>query len=261
MSVCSSTLGSSVRPRKQSSVRNRPTPSTGPSAAWRAEAPSPTFAISFTGVPSVVTAGPDHDAAAARASRSASTREAASSSGWGSTVPAAPSTSTVVPSASSVTPAAPTTQGNPSWRAMIAVCDVGPPRSVTSASTRLGSRPAVSAGARSAATRTLGRDGVGTPGSGTPTSRAVTRVPMSRRSVTRSAMRPPIWVNSAANWSTDPSTAATRPEPFLTRPLTAERSPRSLASVAVAVRTSAASPVAPCARSCSPATAASTAAS
>ena len=73
---------------------------------------------------------------------------------------------------------------------MIAVWLVGPPRSVTSAMTSSGSRPAVSAGARSSATSTEGSAGVGTPGSGSPTRWATRRSSMSRRSVTRSAIRP-----------------------------------------------------------------------
>ena len=60
-----------------------------------------------------------------------------------------------------MTPAAPTTHGMPSWRAMIAVWLVAPPRSVTSAVTSAGSRPEVSLGARSSATRIDGSLGVG----------------------------------------------------------------------------------------------------
>ena len=41
----------------------------------------------------------------------------------------------------SIAPAVPTTQGMPSWRAMIAVWLVGPPRSVTSATTSAGVEP------------------------------------------------------------------------------------------------------------------------
>ena len=63
-------------------------------------------------------------------------------------------------------PAAPTTHGMPSWRAMIAVWLVAPPRSVTSAVTSSGSSPEVSLGARSSATRIDGSVGVGTPGGG-----------------------------------------------------------------------------------------------
>ena len=68
-----------------------------------------------------------------------------------------PSTRRRVPALISITPAVPTTQGMPSWRAMIAVWLVGPPRSVTSASTTRGSRVAVSEGARSSASRTPAR--------------------------------------------------------------------------------------------------------
>ncbi len=41
----------------------------------------------------------------------------------------------------------------------------------------------------------------GMPGSGSPRSSATTRSRMSRRSVTRSAMRPPIFSNMATNCS------------------------------------------------------------
>ena len=54
-----------------------------------------------------------------------------------------------------------TTQGIPSWRAMIAVWLVGPPSVVAMPTTSAGSSPAVSAGARSSATRTDGSSGIG----------------------------------------------------------------------------------------------------
>ena len=114
---------------------------------------------------------------------------------------------------SSMTPAAPTTHGMPSWRAMIAVWLVAPPRSVTRAVTSSGSRPEVSLGARSSATSTDGSLGVGTPGGGSPTRWAITRRSMSRRSVTRSAIRPPMLVKIETNCSTAPCTAATGPCP------------------------------------------------
>ena len=56
---------------------------------------------------------------------------------------------------------------------MIAVWLVGPPSVVASATTRAGSRPAVSAGARSSAHRIDGTSGSGTPGSGSPLSSAM----------------------------------------------------------------------------------------
>ena len=104
-------------------------------------------------------------------------------------VPAEPSTSTVVPASISLSPAAATTHGILSCRAMIDVCEVGPPNSVTMARTDRASRPAVSAGARSAAARTEGSVKSGTPGSGCPVSSASMRARMSLRSVTRSAWR------------------------------------------------------------------------
>ena len=139
-------------------------------------------------------------------------------------------------------PAAPTTHGMPSWRAMIAVWLVAPPRSVTSAVTRAGSRPEVSLGARSSATRIDGSLGVGTPGAGSPTRCATTRRSMSRRSVTRSAIRPPMLVKIVTNWSTAPWTAATGPCPACRFLFTAPRRPLSRASPALAVSTSAAAP-------------------
>ncbi len=51
---------------------------------------------------------------------------------------------------------------------MIAVWLVGPPSVVARATTSDGSRPAVSAGARSSAHRIDGTSGTGTPGSGSP---------------------------------------------------------------------------------------------
>ncbi len=139
-------------------------------------------------------------------------------------------------------PAAPTTHGMPSWRAMIAVWLVAPPRSVTSAVTRAGSRPEVSLGARSSATRIDGSLGVGTPGAGSPTRCATTRRSMSRRSVTRSAIRPPMLVKIVTNWSTAPWTAVTGPCPACRFLFTAPRRPLSRASPALAVSTSAAAP-------------------
>ena len=159
-------------------------------------------------------AGPVQLASSSRSRRLSSTRARASSgSAPCSIVPASPSTTTNVPPARSMIPAAPTTQGMPSWRAMIAVWLVAPPRSVTRAVTRAGSRPEVSLGARSSATRIDGSLGVGTPGAGSPTRWATTRRSMSRRSVTRSAIRPPMVVKIVTNWSTAPCTAATGPWP------------------------------------------------
>ena len=60
---------------------------------------------------------------------------------------------------SSKTAPAPTTAGMPSERAMIAVCEVGPPRAVQSPRMRLGSSRAVSEGVRSSATRITGSSG------------------------------------------------------------------------------------------------------
>ena len=243
MSACSSTVGSSLRSRKHSSVRNRPTPCTGsPPADW-ADAPSATLASSLRGRPSAVAAGPFHEASSSRSRLLSSTRARASSgSAPCSMVPVSPSTTTKVPLGISMMPAAPTTHGMPSWRAMIAVWLVAPPRSVTSAVTISGSSPEVSLGARSSAMRIDGSFGTGTPGAGSPTRWATTRRSMSRRSVTRSAIRPPMLVKIVTNCSTAPCTAATGPCPawrFLDTP---DRRPLSRARPALAVRTSAAAP-------------------
>ena len=72
------------------------------------------------------------------------------------------------PRATASRPSTATTQGMPSWRAMIAVWLVGPPSVVASATTSEASRPAVSTGARSSAHRIDGTSGTGTPGSGSP---------------------------------------------------------------------------------------------
>ena len=132
-------------------------------------------------------------------------------------MPAVASTSTEPPAGRPSAPATPTTHGMPSWRAMIAVWLVAPPFSVTSASTSAGSRPAVSAGARSLATSTDGTSGSTTPGSGSPTSRATSRRSMSSRSVARSAIRPPIAVKTSTNWATPSCTASSSVAPPSTR--------------------------------------------
>ena len=161
-----------------------------------------------------------------------------------STEPISPSTTRNVPAATSITPATPTTHGMPSWRAMIAVWLVAPPRSVTRALITAGSRPDVSLGARSSATSTDGSLGVGTPGSGSPTRWAITRRSMSSRSVTRSAIRPPMLVKIETNCSTAASTDCTNAVPAATFFATAPRRPLSRARPPLAVSTSAAGPVA-----------------
>ena len=154
-------------------------------------------------MPSAVRPGPAHAAEAARSSASEATSAAATDSSMPvDTVPAVPSTSSGVPATRVRASAVPTTHGMPSWRAMMAVWLVGPPRSVTRARMTSGSSPAVSEGARSSATRTQGVFGIWTPGSGSPTTWATIRRSMSRRSVARSAIRPPIWVKIPTNWST-----------------------------------------------------------
>ena len=65
---------------------------------------------------------------------------------------------------------------------------------------------------------------------------------MSRRSVTRSAISPPMLVNTATNCSTAACTASTIGAPPLSDLRTAPRSPLSRARPALAVNTSAAAP-------------------
>ncbi len=67
---------------------------------------------------------------------------------------------------------------------------------------------------------------------------------MSRRSVTRSAISPPIWVKRSTNWATASAVARTAGMPSLMRFSAAPSQARSCASVAVAARTSEAEPVA-----------------
>ncbi len=89
----------------------------------------------------------------------------------------------------------------------------------------------------------------------------MTRRSMSRRSVTRSAISPPMAVKIPANWSTAACSAVSSGSPAASRFFTAARSPLSRARPAVAVSTSAAAPLAPAARAASPSAAAETAVS
>ncbi len=132
---------------------------------------------------------------------------------------------------------------------MIAVWLVEPPSRVASATTRVGSRPAVSAGARSSASRTDGVSGLVTPGSLCPVSSATIRSRTSLTSVTRSAMSPPRLVNSSANCWAAPTVATAAEAPASIRCSTVDSRPRSLASPAVVVSTAALTPLAAAARS------------
>ena len=134
---------------------------------------------------------------------------------------------------------------------MIAVWLVVPPSRVASPITRVGSSPAVSAGARSSASSTDGTSGVGTPGSPWPVSSATIRSRTSRTSVTRSAISPPSAVNMSTNCCAAATVATAAGAPASIRCSTAESSPRSRASPAVVESTSALTPVAAAARSAS----------
>ena len=87
------------------------------------------------------------------------------------------------------------------------MCDWGPPSEVTRASTRAGSRVAVSAGARSMAVSTNGSSTSGMPGACSPRSSATMRARTSRTSVARSAMYPPRFSSMEATWSPASHTA------------------------------------------------------
>ena len=225
-------------------------PSTGAWRAARAAEPSATFARIATEWPSEVAPGPLQFAIDAAATSAAATAAAASArSGSRVTVPRLPSSSTMVPAATSSRPGTATTHGMPSWRAMIAVWLVGPPSEVARPTTRCGSRLAVSAGARSSAHRIDGSTGIGTPGSGRPASSAMTRSRMSLRSVTRSAISPPILVNISMNWVAASAVARTAVLPALIAFSADPSQARSWASCAVAPSTSAAAPVTASARS------------
>ena len=227
-------------------MRNSPTPSTGPSPAVDADDPSATFASSFTAVPSAVRPGPVQRASASWASRDATTsRSASSASGSRITSPVVPSTSTGVPVCTACRPATPTTQGMPSWRAMIAVWLVGPPCSVAS--------PTTSAGVEAGGVRRgqvlgeqhrgpvrdgharlgLAHDARGDPALdvaqvGDPLGHQAAHLGEDAR---RTARRRPTAPTSSGS-------------PALSRLRTAARSPLSRASPAVAVSTSAAAPLA-----------------
>jgi len=198
---------------------------------------------SCTAAPSEVRPGPETPVSAdRRAARRPRRRATSVSSGSTTTTPSAPSTMTTRPGSRSAAPAHPTTAGRPSDLEMMAVWLVGPPCSVTMASTCVGSRFTVSAGARSRATSTKGCPGSGTPGIGRPSRRATTRLRMSSRSAARSAMYGPAALSWARNSSKAPTTAAgaARPSPT-SSPIRSART-GSLAIIAWAASTSAAAP-------------------
>ena len=170
-------------------MRNRPTPSAPAAAPACALFGSPTLASSRIRRPSDVAPSPLHTRLAPRrAAMRFSASCTAASLGAMSTVPAPPSSTTVVPSATLSAPEAATTAGTPSVRARIAVWLVGPPSVVTKPSTFSGSTVAVSAGARSRATRMNGWPGSGMPGIGTPSTAATIRSRTSSMSATRAPM-------------------------------------------------------------------------
>ena len=109
------------------------------------------------------------------------------------------------PSARSVAPPTPTTQGMPSWRAMIAVWLVGPALlgdQGDDARRGRGRRCRPAPGPRRRAP--TARRACSARARGRPTIRAVSRRSMSCRSVTRSAISPPICVKRVVNCSTAP---------------------------------------------------------
>ena len=212
MSVCSATDGSSLRLRKHSSVRNSPTPSTGACAAERDDSPSATLARSLTG-PAVRGGARSRPGRAARPAARGRRRP-------GPRPPRRPARPRPCRRCRRPAPACPppgTSRAGGADHAgdgELAGDDrrvAGRPAALgDQRETSAGSRPAVSAGARSSATSTEGSAGVGTPGSGSPTRWATRRSSMSRRSVTRSAIRPPMPVKTPANCSTAACTEVER---------------------------------------------------
>src|SRR6266511_3587173 len=174
--------------------------------------------------------------------RCSAARVAAAPSSWmpTSTWPVPPSTATSVPSGTSSALAQRTTAGRPSARARMAVWLVGPPDSVTRASTPAGSRPAVSAGARSRATSTNGWPGDGMPGIGRPRHTATARSRMSSRSAIRSARYPPASWKACRCTASAAAMAWAAPAPPRTASVTASASSGSWTMSTCACRTSAA---------------------
>jgi len=120
------------------------------------------------------------------------------------TSPARPSAKTFTPSDNDITLEQPTMAGIPSPRATIAVCDVGPPFSTTSAKANFKFNAAVSAGVKSSATIMVGA--VKTrPSLSVPDNFASKRLQISSKSAARSAKYPPI----ASSASLNPPKAAT----------------------------------------------------
>ena len=129
------------------------------------------------------------------------------------------------------------------------MCDWGPPSEVTRAITRVGSRVAVSAGARSIAVSTNGSSTCGMPGACSPRSSATMRARTSRTSVARSAMYPPSPSSMVATWSPASHTARAGDfPPEVTKPCAVWVREGSAAICAVASRIFFPSPVARSAR-------------
>ncbi len=175
-------------------------PSAPASSASRASCGSSMLASSSTAIPSLVRASrPFSLRSCTRCSFCSRTRrwKSAISSALGLTTMTSASASMTSRSPSSITLralSAPTRAGSPRLRARIAVCDVGPPSSVTNPARSTSARSfrcSMSAGARSRATRTIRSPGASLRGSaivvGRPcASAASTRSTTWRTSVERS---------------------------------------------------------------------------
>ena len=95
----------------------------------------------------------------------------------------------------------------------------------------------------------MGDSGFGTPGSGSPKTSATTRSRMSLRSVVRSAMSPPSFSNLTTKSAMASTVAWVAGRPPAMSFCAARFQPRSFARLAVAIKTSLATPVACEARS------------
>jgi hypothetical protein len=130
----------------------------------------------------------------------------------------------------------------PLARARIAVCPMGPPSSVTNATTCCGSSSARSAGARSWVTRTYGPSVAGMPGTVTDISRATARSRTSSRSLTRAERWSLAPESSSRKKPKDSYTARAAVSPAEMPTLTSPARSGSRAMRAWAFRTSLASP-------------------
>ncbi len=146
---CSKIEGAVLARRYKNSVRNNPTPSAPAATANGNSSGRPMFANKATGTLLAVRPGSGAETDGTATAPSAAPVVI-------STVPRPPSTMTSTPSGSDMTSSHPTIAGIPSARAKIAVWLVGPPSTVTIASTWSRHKTAVSAGDSECAVSTNG---------------------------------------------------------------------------------------------------------